>query len=513
MRTFLFLVAFILLSAINSFADSPDNLDIVWARVARANTPIYAQASSSSALVSRYAPKHVLNVAGFRDTPEGRWFEVVWPFKGWLKAKDAWFASGSYRPDSLSVAERLGLRLETDLGNWPGASEQQLGKARKSDYQVRGEGAGAKVTLQALTWPGLIIVYENSYKNKALAWISKVGVGQGGRASFGPVRTGDSTDKLKLLDNTFDGRTDGEFCLDDGPHHFRFLLRAGHIEGMGYSYGPDPEFPTPPASGASIHQGTEPAAGSTQETGSPDELKRLAKVGDATAANHLGVCYEKGTNGLAVNLGQAVHWYTIAARAGSGLALHNLGDCYRKGRGVKADSWKAFEYYQKAAATGLAKGYEDVGDSLGNDTIAEGLMMDKKLQQAVAARWYAKALAHGCSGASAKLARMGFEENVAPSDTPLPSCPHLKLPGVHKLSGVWLQNTDHHDAYGYLVRNKAGEKLDVIMGNGDLQEFQDPQKGDEVTLSYTQEQDLDLYSAECTTTNFYVPDSGKMLHK
>lgn len=245
------------------------------------------------------------------------------------------------------------------------------------------------------------------------------------------------------------------------------------------------------------------------------EIQAKAQAGDDVAANKLGVWYEKGKNGLPVDPKMAVHWYGIAAKKGNGLALHNLGDCYRDGIGVEQDNYTALDYYLQAAAGGLPLGYEDVGDSILIPEIAEDLLLETaKERQEAAILWYRKAADHERESAKMKLKKMG-QPVLKPSFAPLPICPTLDLEGTKKISGTFLEYTTPRsaDAYGYLIRTANGEKVEIVMGNGDIEEFADLGKGDTITLSYSSYQSLDIYTAECSITHFYVENSGKILKK
>lgn len=246
------------------------------------------------------------------------------------------------------------------------------------------------------------------------------------------------------------------------------------------------------------------------------ETRAKAEAGDPPAANRLGVWYEKGRRGLPVDVKQAVYWYSVAAKANNGLALHNLGDCYRDGIGVKKDEHIAFDCYLKAAATGLPLGYEDVGDSILRPDIAEGFnLTDPDERRATAMLWYRKAAKHGRESAVSKLKQMGQSVSAGTTSAPPPVCHVGKLPGTRQLTGAFLRYTYPRsaDAYGFLIRNANGEEIDVIIGNGDCQEFAGLDEGDAVTLKFTSERSLDIHTSECSVMNFYVPDSGKILKK
>lgn len=240
-----------------------------------------------------------------------------------------------------------------------------------------------------------------------------------------------------------------------------------------------------------------------------NETRRLAGSLDAAAAGRLGLWYEQGLHGLSTDPDQALYWYATAVAEGDASAFHSLARCFRKGIGVEADEWAAFEYDQRAAEAGLASGYEAVGDSFMRETIGEGFMLDAAHRRDVAVRWYAMAAGHGQDSAQRKLKHLGRAEAVR-STPPLPVCAQEKLPGILNLSGTWLGESDHHDAFGYLIRKSDGAVVDVIMGNGDVPEFRKIRKGDAVTLQYTREKCLDMYTARCEIFNSYVPESGKI---
>ena len=148
-------------------ADSPDNLNVFWGRFARDKTPLYAQPSRSAAVVMRGDGRHPLSMAGSVTKNGETWYEVVLPKKGWLHEADAWFSpSPDQTPDGLSMSERLAIRLAIDWGNYPKKAKKLLGRP-KSERFVRGRDSVAHV----LTWPGLIVRFENSFKKEENAWI------------------------------------------------------------------------------------------------------------------------------------------------------------------------------------------------------------------------------------------------------------------------------------------------------------------------------------------------------
>ncbi len=186
------------------------------------------------------------------------------------------------------------------------------------------------------------------------------------------------------------------------------------------------------------------------------------------------------------------------------------GDSLRDGKKGKPDPGGAQELYMQAAATGSPLAYDRIGDGFLNEEVADTYMlqtMDDRKR--VAAKWYAAAAGQGLESARQKLARLG--QNVPKkAGEPLPVCPHWKYPGQTQITGTWQGESNHNDAFGYLVKTPDGKTVDIIMGNGDFMEFENVKKGDAVTLSYTTELLLDAYEARCARTHFYVESSGKM---
>ena len=67
----------------------------------------------------------------------------------------------------------------------------------------------------------------------------------------------------------------------------------------------------------------------------------------------MALALESGT-GVAVNLAQAVRYYTAAAEAGNTSAMHNLGLAFVHGRGVERDTAAGIAWWKRAAAAGDA---------------------------------------------------------------------------------------------------------------------------------------------------------------
>lgn len=224
-------------------ADSPDNLDIVWARTTGEKTPIYSQKSTQSKIVRRYSHNMVVNIAGVEKDADGQdWYEVVWPFKGWLQASNTWFAPklDGYHPEKLSDPERLSLRIETDTGNYPAATIKVLGKPKSQSYRV--DKSIGSVVVQTLKWQGTVIEYHNSYVKENLAWVDGITLSQGTKASFGPIRIGDPVEKLGIFGIEKPQPSRGEVSMADRIYRYRFTYKDGKIDSMSYRYGVDGDF-------------------------------------------------------------------------------------------------------------------------------------------------------------------------------------------------------------------------------------------------------------------------------
>ena len=224
-------------------ADSPDNLDLVWARTTGEKTPIYSQKSTRSKVVKRFSHQNTLTIAGKESDEKGQdWYEIVWPLKGWLRASETWFTPklGGYYPEKLSDPERLSLRMDTDIGNYPAATIKVLGKPKNQQYRVD-KGIG-NVVVQKLWWKGTVIEYHNSYRQAELAWIDGITLSQGAKAGFGPIHIGDPVEKLGIFGIEKPQPSAGEVTMGTNIYRYRFTYKDGKIDTMSYCFGVDGDF-------------------------------------------------------------------------------------------------------------------------------------------------------------------------------------------------------------------------------------------------------------------------------
>ena len=114
-----------------------------------------------------------------------------------------------------------------------------------------------------------------------------------------------------------------------------------------------------------------------------DRIKRLAKGGDKSAQDNLGVMYSIG-DGVPQDYKEAAKWFTKAAEQGYANAQYSLGVMYSIGDGVPQDYKEAVKWFTKAAEQGDADAQKNLGVMY--DT-GEGVPQDYK----EAVKWYTKA--------------------------------------------------------------------------------------------------------------------------
>ena len=128
------------------------------------------------------------------------------------------------------------------------------------------------------------------------------------------------------------------------------------------------------------------------------ELRERAGQGDADAQAALGFRYASG-RGVALDLAEAIRWYSLAAEQGHVRTQYNLGVMYRSGRGVPQDEAEAARWFRLAAE----QGYDSAQYNLGimYDT-GKGLPVD----QVEAVRWFRLAAEQGHANGMSYLGAM-----------------------------------------------------------------------------------------------------------
>ena len=124
-------------------------------------------------------------------------------------------------------------------------------------------------------------------------------------------------------------------------------------------------------------------------------MEELAKRGDPKAQLLMGMMYARG-DGVRQDSSKAAEWYEKAANQGNSGAQTFLGLMYSEGDGVRQDSAKAAEWYEKAANQGDAFAQTYLGKMYSK---GDGVRQDS----AKAAEWYEKAANQGNSLAQLNL--------------------------------------------------------------------------------------------------------------
>ncbi len=127
-------------------------------------------------------------------------------------------------------------------------------------------------------------------------------------------------------------------------------------------------------------------------------LEAKAAAGDAAAQIALGLVYDTGDKvaGVEQDRRKAAEWFQKAAAQGVAEAQFNLGTMYEMGVGVKKDEKKALEWLEKAATQGFADAQFNVANMY-----ATGRGTEKNLSRAIT--WYDKAGVQGMTRAQYNL--------------------------------------------------------------------------------------------------------------
>jgi localization factor PodJL len=126
---------------------------------------------------------------------------------------------------------------------------------------------------------------------------------------------------------------------------------------------------------------------------SVDRVQQLANQGNVLALTILGLRAVDGTDGVAVNLPEAIKYLTQAAEKGQAVAQYRLATLYERGQGVAVDPARASHWYELSASQGNRKAMHNLA-----------VFYASKKDMANAARWFAKAAALGLSDSEFNLA-------------------------------------------------------------------------------------------------------------
>ncbi|MBQ7617288.1 MAG: sel1 repeat family protein, partial [Desulfovibrio sp.] len=136
---------------------------------------------------------------------------------------------------------------------------------------------------------------------------------------------------------------------------------------------------------------------------------KLAEEGDAYAMNNLGILYDRG-QGVAVDLGRAVHWFALSAKAGNPQGMSNYGWMLDQGRGLPANPREAARWYDKSARAGQPEAQYNLGLMY-----ERGRGVERSLTNAAA--WYSQAALKQQTEALARLGHF-YREGLGVSKDP-----------------------------------------------------------------------------------------------
>ena len=270
------LCAVILLLCTEVHAESPGSLAIDMARAAPAaqGAAVFAMPDRGARTVARAGSREFL-VGGVVSNAQGRWYEIIYPVRGWMRESDVAFTgpSGAYNPARYTEEQRILMRLLSDVGITPDVWKERLGMPW-AEYTVRTED-GADV--HTAVWPGVALSYTVPQKkdlppDEESACIVKAVVCGRAPVGFGPYALGTEGSVLKKLDREFSA---GPYAhMSKG--HFRAVLDEDGVvdylayagDGRGFLVCPKLDAPDPeePFFAASLYPG-EWCAARTLRTG------------------------------------------------------------------------------------------------------------------------------------------------------------------------------------------------------------------------------------------------------
>jgi TPR repeat protein len=125
------------------------------------------------------------------------------------------------------------------------------------------------------------------------------------------------------------------------------------------------------------------------------DLNKKALAGDTKAQLRLGIAFEFG-QGVGKNVGEAMHWYRVAADRGDPVAQTNLGYLYETSGNGLENLAEAAKWYMRAAVSGFARAEFNLGI-----LYLQGTGVERSDEEA--AHWIGQAADTGCPSAVAAL--------------------------------------------------------------------------------------------------------------
>jgi len=216
-------------------AESPASLAIDVARASVRGPSVFVMPNRGARTVANAGEREFL-VGGVVSNAQGRWYEIIYPVRGWMRESDVTFTgpSGAYNPGRFTEEQRILMRLLSDVGITPGIWKERLGMPWAEDT-VQDGADGASV--HTAVWPGVAISFRET-AGKQLppdaerARIVKAVVCGRPPVGFGPYALGADGAIVRRLDRDF---TPGPYA-EMTKGHFRAVLdEDGAVDYLAYA--------------------------------------------------------------------------------------------------------------------------------------------------------------------------------------------------------------------------------------------------------------------------------------
>ena len=101
-------------------AESPASLAIDVARASVRGPSVFVMPNRGARTVANAGEREFL-VGGVVSNAQGRWYEIIYPVRGWMRESDVTFTgpSGAYNPGRFTEEQRILMRLLSDVGITP----------------------------------------------------------------------------------------------------------------------------------------------------------------------------------------------------------------------------------------------------------------------------------------------------------------------------------------------------------------------------------------------------------
>ena len=228
-------VVILLFLCTGAHAESPASLAIDVARASVRGPSVFVMPNRGARTVANAGEREFL-VGGVVSNAQGRWYEIIYPVRGWMRESDVTFTgpSGAYNPGRFTEEQRILMRLLSDVGITPEIWKERLGMPWAEDT-VQDGADGASV--HTAVWPGVAISFRET-AGKQLppdaesARIVKAVVCGRPPVGFGPYALGADGAIVRRLDRDF---TPGPYA-EMTKGHFRAVLdEDGAVDYLAYA--------------------------------------------------------------------------------------------------------------------------------------------------------------------------------------------------------------------------------------------------------------------------------------